>query len=302
MTRLLSLSLLLLCAGGAAMAAEPIDPAVHRADVEAWHAGRIERLQRPDGWLSLVGLHWVEPGRHRVGSAADSDIVLNTGPATLGVIEREGDSVYLTPAADAGVRFTPTAEGRVRLLPDSTGTPTVVHFNDGAASFLLIERSGRFGLRVRDGAAPTLTGFRGIERFPVDPAWRVEARFVAHPAGKTIDIASVINTLEPMANPGVLEFTRDGQTFRLEAILEGAEDASLFVIFADRTNRSSTYGAGRFVYTEGLPADGRVVLDFNKAYNPPCALNAYSTCPLPPPENRLDLAIEAGEKRYAGPH
>lgn len=299
MTRLLSL---LLCAGVPAMAAEPIDPATHRAEVEAWHAARIDRLKRPDGWLSLVGLHWIEPGRHRVGSAVDSDIVLNTGPAVLGTIEREGDSVFLTPADAAGVAFTPAAEGRVRLLPDSSGTPTVVHFNAGKASFLLIERSGRFGLRVRDAEAPTLTGFGGIERFPVDPAWRVEARFTAHPPGKTIDIASVINTLEPMANPGVLEFTLDGTPYRLEAILEGPDDQSLFVIFADRTNRSSTYGAGRFVYTDGLPANGRVVLDFNKAYNPPCALNAYSTCPLPPPENRLDLAVEAGERRYAGPH
>jgi uncharacterized protein len=300
MTRFLPL--LLLCAGVPAMAAEPIDAAAHRAGVEAWHAARIERLQRADGWLSLVGLHWIEPGRHRIGSAADNDIVLNTGPAVLGVLERDGDSLHLTPAADAGVVFTPPADGRVRLLPDSSGTPTVVHFDDGKASFLLIERSGRYALRVRDAAAPTLTGFQGIERFPVDPAWRIDARFVAHPPGKTIDIASVINTLEPMANPGALEFEVDGTPYRLETILESPDDQSLFVIFADRSNRSTTYGAGRFVYTEGLPADGRVVLDFNKAYNPPCALNAYSTCPLPPPENRLDLSVDAGEKRYAGPY
>lgn len=285
-----------------AMAAEPIDSAAHRAEIEAWHAARAERLKKPDGWLSLVGLHWVEEGTHRIGSGGDNDIVVNTGPAVLGTIEREGDTIHFTPDPAAGVSVVPAAEGRVRLQPDSAGTPTLVRFNREAASFLLIERSGRYALRVRDADAPTRTGFTGIEHFPIDPAWRVEARFVPHPPGKTIDIASVINTLDPMDNPGAVEFEVGGKPFRLEAIAETKDATSYFLIFADRTNRESTYGAGRFVYTEGLPQDGRVVLDFNKAYNPPCALNAYSTCPLPPPENRLDLAVTAGEKRYRGPH
>ncbi|MCK7593765.1 DUF1684 domain-containing protein [Pseudomarimonas salicorniae] len=300
MSRLLSY--LMLAAGLPAMAAEPIDPSTHRAGVEAWHAARIERLKQPAGWLSLVGLHWIEEGRHAVGAGEDNDIVLNTGPARLGTIERAGDGVHFTPDPSAGVAISPPAEGRVRLDPGGEHDPTVVSFNGGDASFVLIERSGRYGLRVRDAQAPTRTGFIGIERFPVDPAYRVEARFLPHPEGKTIDIASVINTLEPMANPGVLEFELNGEVHRLEAILEAPGDESYFVIFADRTNREQTYGAGRFVYTDGLPRDGKVVLDFNKAYNPPCALNAYSTCPLPPPENRMDTAVDAGEKRYLGKH
>ena len=296
------LACLLAASSVPAMASEPVDPAKHAAEVEAWHAKRIERLTTPTGWLSLVGLHWVEQGQHTVGSAAQNDIVLNTGPERLGLIERDGDSVHFTAEPAAGVGYTPAAKGRVALVADSQGEPTVVDFNQGEASFVLIERGGRFGLRVRDAKAPTRVGFSAIERFPVDPAARVEARFIAHPPGRTIEIASVINTLEPMANPGVLEFELNGQVHRLEAILELPDDDSYFIIFADRSNREQTYGAGRFVYTEGFPVDGRVVLDFNKAYNPPCALNAFSTCPLPPPENRMDTAVFAGEKRYAGPH
>ena len=300
MSRLLPF--LLLAASLSAVAADRIDPVAHAAEVEAWHAARVARLKQPTGWLSLVGLHWLDEGRFTLGSGVRNDIVLSVGPERLGLIEREADRVYFSAEEGAGVSVEPAAAGRVALVADSAGEPTVVAFNHGEASFVLIERSGRYGLRVRDQKAPTRTGFTAIERFPVDPAWRIEARFIPHPPGRTIDIASVINTLEPMVNPGLIEFELDGKVHRLQAILELPDDDSYFVIFADRTNRDQTYGAGRFVYTDGMPADGRVVLDFNKAYNPPCALNAFSTCPLPPPENRMDAAVTAGEKRYSGPH
>ncbi|MBD8526792.1 DUF1684 domain-containing protein [Pseudoxanthomonas sp. CAU 1598] len=272
----------------------------YRASIKKWHAQRAERLMRPEGWLSLVGLHWIEPGRWTLGSDEGSDIVLATGPGKLGVIERQGDEVWFSPSPDAGISIDGGAAAeRILLAADVSGAPTVVRFNDGAASFVLIERSGKLGLRVRDANAPTRTGFIGIDHFPVDSGWRYEAKFTPHPPGKTIEIASVINTLEPMVNSGVIEFEREGKPYRLEVIDEG--DGALFVIFADRTNGKSTYGAGRFLYAESIDP-GHVVVDFNKAYNPPCALNSYSTCPLPPPENRLDLAIDAGEKNYLGPH
>lgn len=274
------------------------------AAIDAWHAGRIERLLAPTGWLSLVGLHWLEPGRHRIGRAVDNDVVLNTGPEHLGWIALEDGQVRFVPQAGLDVRIDGApapAQGQVLRVEGGEG-PSVVAFDAGEASFIVIRRGERLALRVRDARAPTRVGFAGIERFPVDPRWRVVARFVPHPPGKTLDIATVLNTVEPMANPGALEFELEGRRFRLEAILEAPTDTSYFVIFADRTNRDETYAAGRFVYTDGLPVDGQVVLDFNKAYNPPCALNAYSTCPLPPPENRMDLAVRAGEKRYRGPH
>lgn len=272
----------------------------HAAELEAWHQARVERLQRPDGWLSLVGLHWLEPGQHSLGSGADNAIVLSVGPARLGQISLQQGEVRFRPAEGvATVRNDLPVSGEVVLPADSSGEAVRLGFADGRASFQVIERSGRLGLRVRDAQAPNLLGFTRIERFPVDLSWRLEGRWIAHPAGKTIAIANVIGSLDPMPNPGAIEFERDGKRFRLEVVDEG--DGSLFVIFADRTSGKQSYGAGRFLYAE--PAgEGSVVIDFNRAYNPPCALNPYSTCPLPPPENRLDLAVTAGEMKYTGPH
>ncbi|HEX5757331.1 MAG TPA: DUF1684 domain-containing protein, partial [Arenimonas sp.] len=187
------------------------------------------------------------------------------------------------------------ASGKVRLVPDSEGTPTVVGFNRGDASFILIQRAGRYALRVRDAMARTRTQFPGIDYFDIDPGFRFEARFEAHPPGQTIDIANVLGTLDPMANPGRVVFEKDGQEFSLEAVDEG--DGQLFLIFADRTSGHETYAAARFLYAQPADANGRTVVDFNRAYNPPCAFSAFSTCPLPPPENRLDLAVRAGEKK-----
>jgi len=151
-------------------------------------------------------------------------------------------------------------------------------------------------LRARDSEAETRTGFLGLDYFDFDPAWRVEARWEAHPEGTTIPIADVLGELREQANPGRAVFEMDGRQFALEAL--AAED-QLFFILADRTSGRESYGLGRFLYAD-LPADGRVVLDFNRSYNPPCAFNAYTTCPLPPPENRLDVPVKAGERGYRG--
>lgn len=264
----------------------------------AWHAERIERLTAPDGWLSLVGLHWIEPGVHRIGSADDCDIRLNTGPDHLGTLVREGDALRFAPAEGvAAATGEAPIEGELALITDAGGqTPTRVGFDVGQASFEAIVRGDRVALRVRDARAETRTGFAGIERFAPDPSWRFEARFEPHPEGRTIPIANVLGQLEPMPNQGTLVFERDGREFRLETVDEG--DGRLFVIFADRSNGAGTYGAGRSVYAEPPDAEGRSVLDFNRGYNPPCAFTAYSTCPLPPPENRMDIRVEAGELTY----
>lgn len=283
MLRPVSLALAVLAAFPAVAA--DVDVEAHRAAVEAWHARRIERLQAPDGWLSLVGLHWVEPGTHTLGSAADNAIVLATGPAHLGTVTSGEGRLSIAPAADSGVAAPAPEATRVDIEP-------------GRSSIEFLERGERRALRVRDSQAPTRLQFAGIERFPVDPKWRVEARYEAHPAGRTIDIANVTGSLDPTPNPGRLHFEIDGQPFSLEAV-EGSA-TQLFLIIADRTSGRDTYGAGRFVYVD-LPVDGRTVIDFNLAYNPPCAFTAYSTCPLPPPENRLDIAVTAGEKRYRNP-
>ncbi len=272
----------------------------YERSIERQRQAREEGLKRPLGWLSLVGLHWIEPGRHTVGTAADNGIVLAVGPARLGVVALVDGVVTLEPA-DGAVFLVDgaAAQGAFAVKPDSDGAPTQVTFDEGRSGFNLIERGGRFALRVRDSQARALREFAGLDFYPVDAGWRIQARFEPHPEGSTIEIANVVNQLQPMPNPGALVFERDGRTHRIEAIGNG--DGSLFLIFADRTSGRDTYGAGRFLDADA-PRDGVVAVDFNLAYNPPCAFNDYSTCPLPPPENRLDLAVTAGEKKYAGPH
>ena len=266
----------------------------------AWHAERIERLTAPEGWLSLVGFHWVEPGEHSIGRGAGCDIPLATGPDRLGRVRLDDTGLHFSPAPGIAARVGESVvEGEIALATSADGQPDRVYFDDGQSSFEALVRGGRIALRVRDARAETRTGFVGIERFAPDPGWRFEARFEPHPEGQTIEIANVLGQLEPMPNQGVLVFERDGREFRLETVAEG--DGRLFVIFADRSNGTDTYGAGRFVYAEPPDADGRSVLDFNQAYNPPCAFTAHSTCPLPPPENRMDIRVESGELRYTGP-
>lgn len=286
---------ILLSGAFAATATIPAD--THRAEVEAWQAQRLERLQRPDGWLSLVGLHWVDAGTHAIGSAPGNDIVLATGPARLGTLESDGKTVRLALADGVDARIGEGAERSATLASDATGKPTMVTL--GSANFHVIERSGRLALRVKDANAKSRTGFLGLDYYDIDPSFRFDAKYIAHEPGRTIEIANIIGTLDPMPNPGAVEFVKDGKTYRLEAVDEG--DGQLFLIFADRTSGKETYGAGRFLYA-APPAEGsdRVVVDFNRAYNPPCVFTPHATCPLAPPENRLDLAITAGEKRYRG--
>jgi uncharacterized protein len=279
----------------APVAADPV--AAHRNEIMDWRAERVARLQRPDGWLSLVGLHWIEPGESTLGSAPDNDIVLATGPARLGTLTSDGKQVTLALAEGVDARIGEGADRSGVLANDATGKPTLVTF--GSANFHVIERSGRLALRVKDANAKTRTGFLGLDYYEVDPSFRFDARYIAHDPGKTIPIASVIGTLDPMPNPGAVEFEKDGKRYRLEAVDEG--DGMLFLIFADRTSGKETYGAGRFLYAKPpAPGSDRVVLDFNAAYNPPCVFTPHATCPLAPPENRLDLAVTAGEKRYRG--
>ncbi|MGH8190284.1 MAG: DUF1684 domain-containing protein [Rhodanobacteraceae bacterium] len=265
-------------------------------EIERWHAARIERLTAPNGWLSLVGLEWLKPGTNRIGSAADNDIVLAKAPRYLGRIEWDEDgalSLALDPAADVLV------DGRrathATLVDDIHPKPTEVSF--GTISFIAIDRDGRKGLRVRDTEAPTRSGFSGIERFPVDPVWRIVAEWRPLDPPFLLATGTVIGTIEQYPAPGRAVFERDGRRHALYPVREAPGDHELFLIFADATSGKETYGAARFLYAD-MPADGTIVLDFNKAYNPPCAFTPYATCPLAPPENRLDLKVLAGEKKY----
>jgi uncharacterized protein len=270
-------------------------PVSLEAETRAWHAERIARLSSEDGWLSLVALHWLEEGETRLGSAADNALVLPaSAPAHVGVLTRKEDTVSLAlqPGVSLSVGGKPFTGGALRS--DAEGSPDTVAL--GSVRFFLIRRGDRLGVRVKDAQAPTRKAFHGIPTYPPSAAWRVEGRFEPSTTGKKIAVPNVLGEVEDMDSPGTVVFSVGGQEYRLSPVEEPGSK-QFFFIFGDLTNRDETYGAGRFLYTD-LPKDGKVVMDFNRAYNPPCAFTPFATCPLPPSQNKLKVRVEAGEKRY----
>jgi uncharacterized protein (DUF1684 family) len=283
-----------------AQASAPAADPVFLADNAIWRQERKENLLQADGWTSLVGLHWLELKAHYLGSSPASGIRLAVGPAKLGMVKQEDGRVFFTP--ESGLALTLNDEplkGRVEFISDHGEVPGVIGFDEGKGKLSLIKRGDRFGLRVKHADAPSRVHFTGLDYWPPDAGWKIQGKFVPHPPGKTMPIVDIIGTTSDAPNPGAVEFQRDGKTYRIEAMGEPGEE--LFLVLADRTSGHGSYPAGRFLYAPWPDAKGNVVLDFNRAYSPPCAFTAFATCPLPPPENRLDLAITAGEKTYVHP-
>lgn len=282
------------------LAAEPVVANTdYEREILAWQAARLQKLTVKDGWTQLVGLFWLEPGDNSFGRAAANHLALDNPriPEQLGTFSVTGREVRFVAASGAQV----THAGRpVRaigpLQDDAAGAPTVL--NCGSVSFYLIERSGRLGIRVKDSQTQAHVHFRGLEYFRIDPKWRLAARAEPYSPVKAIPIVNVLGMDEEMQSPGALVFEVDGKLCRLDAVLETGE-RDWFVMFADKTNGKQTYGAGRFLYT-APPVNGQTVIDFNKSYSPPCSFSAFATCPLPPPQNRLAVAVTAGELKYAG--
>lgn len=282
-------------------AALEIDPA-YAEEVESFRAEVDESLRQPDSWLSLAGLFWLEEGEQSLGSAPENDIVFpKKAPAKIGTLSRQGDEVRFS--AEPGVAVTqgedtePVTE--LVLAPDSSGEPTVL--TQGSFDFYLIERTGRFGIRLKDREHPALTAFTGVEHFPIRPQWRIKARFEPYDPPKPVKIPNIIGTEFDDTSPGALVFTVDGQEYRLEPT--GNTEQGLFLVFGDATNGHETYGGGRFLAVDPPADDGSIVVDFNKAYNPPCVFSAFATCPLPPRQNRLAIPVEAGALMYGeDPH
>lgn len=298
----MALALLAGCGDGGgqpAPAADAVVDTAFQAEQQAWRQQRLQDLVRPDGWTSLVGLHWLELKAHYIGSGQriGSTMRLAFGPPRMGLVTRDDDGRYwFTPEQGVDLAYNgEPMKGRVRLYSDQDGAPAEIGFDGGKGRLTLLQRGDRHALRVRHADAPTRLHFAGLQYWPADPAWRISGRFIAHPPGKTLPIGDIVGTRSDSPNPGAVEFERDGQRYRLEA-LGGAE--GLYFVMADRTSGHGSYPAGRFLDASWPGPDGKVVLDFNRAYNPPCAFTLFATCPLPPPENRLDLAITAGEKNY----
>jgi uncharacterized protein (DUF1684 family) len=277
----------------------PVDPA-YAAEIEEWRSGRLERLTADDGWLTLTGLYWLEPGENLFGSGEDNAVVLPDAsiPIIAGQLVLGPDgSVNAVADDEAGVKVNGEPMTEATLKTDAGGQPDVV--TAGRIQFYLIEREGRLAARVKDPEASTLIAFSGIEHFPIRESFRVEAHLEAYDDPKEVAVPTVLGQDTTYVAPGVLRFTVDGVEHTLEPYLSGPENQSYFLIFRDATSAVTTYGAGRFLYTSAADENGTTVLDFNLAYNPPCAFTPYATCPLPPPQNWLQVAIEAGEK-YSG--
>jgi uncharacterized protein (DUF1684 family) len=280
-----------------------IEEQEHRASVEAVRRRREERLRDPEGWLSLVGLHWLHEGENRFGTdpAGEIPLAAQAGPlpALAGRITVNQGRATASAEPGAGVTVVdgPLPDG-LELVDDTADEPTVLAL--GSLRFYLVRRGERLGIRVKDRAAPAIAAFGGLDYFPIDPRWQLAARLEPASPGTTIPVPDVLGDVDADDSPGDVAFELDGGIHRLHAL--EAQPGHLWLIFADATNGDETYGGGRFLVTGPLQPDNSVELDFNLTYNPPCVFSPYATCPLPPEGNRLALRVEAGEKMYRGDH
>lgn len=283
--------------GGCADPEPPIEPAAHHAEIEAWRAERTERLTQPDGWPSLVALHWLEDAEETFGSSPEAELVLPGDDATVWgrfVIDG-GDgrrAVRVEASPEAGVTHEGEPVESLRLTADVDGEPTVLE--RGSVQLYLIERVGQLAIRAKDLAWLEKHGEPHIESFPIDPAYRVEARFIPYDPPKKIPVANIVGQLDELDSSGAVEFEVNGETYRLDSLYD---PDNMFLIVGDKTNGETTYGAGRYMYA-GPVVDGKVTLDFNKLYNPPCVFTEFATCELPPQQNKLAVALPVGEKDY----
>jgi uncharacterized protein (DUF1684 family) len=251
----------------------------YQGEIAQWRTQREEGLKREGGWLSVAGLFWLHEGANPFGKDQGNEIVLPDGAAKAGVFELHNGKV--TVKMDGASR---------ELWPDSLDVAKV-----GRLSLFVIKRSEKYGIRLKDPESEYRREFKGIEYYPAKEEYKVTAKWAAAP--QKMPILNILGQTESVDSPGYVEFMLQGHQYRLRPYLETTDAKELFYVFRDQTSVKETYGAGRFLYS-AMPQDGHVVLDFNKAYNPPCAFTPYATCPLPPPENRLAVRIEAGEKKY----
>ena len=265
-----------------------------QTELENWKEQRVSSLTKPHGWLSLIAMEWLHNGSNSIGSADDNDIVLPHGAEHIGHFKLSGDKI--TFVANKGVNILANEkpiDSMIEVKMDSSGEPTL--FTIDTFQFYVIER-GKPALRIKDSLAKTLKEFKGISYFPLNEKFKVKAEFMPYEPIKEIEIINVLGLLNKEKSYGKLKFEISGETFYLDTLDAGNQ---FFVLFADRTNGRTSYGPGRFI---DIPKPNKgsttTIIDFNKAYNPPCAFNDYSTCPLPPPQNRIKAFIEAGEKKY----
>ncbi len=293
----------------------PVEAAAHQAAVESFHAARVAELEAPDSWLSLIALHWLQGGETTIGSDPGNDLVLpgeGTAPIVGRVTLQDSTVRFL---AEPGVRVIQGVDSTLSLRagsgafpPDTLGDPLVDEatlggvgpgqstvLRHGPWNWILVRRGDEYALRVRNNRSPVYSAFNGIDRYPISTRWRLTARWVPHE--KTVVVPNVLGTASEQASPAYVEFWIDGERHTLDVTGDPAEERFMMV-FADQTSGDGTYGGGRYVWFDAPDELGRVVLDFNIAYNPPCVWTDFATCPLPTPGNRLAVRVEAGEKDW----
>ncbi len=269
-------------------------------EINQWDQKRLERLKADDGWLNLVGRTWLKPGENKFGSAKDNDVVIESDkvPDYMGVFVFQDSTVTMKVNDGVEILLDGKPVKEMVMIGDTKKEMTVFQYS--SIKWNLIVRNELYGIRFRDLESEFVKSFSGIERFPVNEDWRISAEFEAYDPPRKISVPNVLGQIDEEPSPGAIVFTRDNQTYRIEAIDAGDK---LWFIFADGTSGEETYGGGRFLYTDSkADSTGKVIVDFNKAYNPPCVLTKFATCPLPPKENYIKLRITAGEKMYGKNH
>ena len=272
----------------------------------AWRTQHATDLQKPDGWLSLVGLEWLEPGETSIGSAQDNKIHLpSTAPAHIGILKLQNNAVTLLPPKEgfpSGLQIDGAPAKQLSLRADQDKDKFNSHVTIGTINFYVIKRADKFALRIKDAKSPSLLEFHGLKWFELNPEYRVTATWTPYVPAKSVSLLTLVGTEYSEPVPGFAEFTLQGKTFRLEPVLEDPNNPKLFFILRDTTSTETTYPACRFLYTafpnHGVDQPGELLLDFNHLENPPCAYTPYATCPLPPAGNRLAIALPVGEQRY----
>jgi Uncharacterized conserved protein len=276
-------------------------------DQLAWRTQHAADLQKADGWLSLIGLEWLQPGQTSIGSAADNKIRLpKSAPAHVAIFKLENGEVKLRRPKDddfpSGLMVDGAPAKEQALPAGQDKDKSNPRITIGTLHFYVIKRADKFAVRIKDAKSPTLLGFHDLKWFEPNLAYRVTAKWTPYVPAKSVSLATLIGTNYSQPVPGFAEFTLRGKTFRLEPVLEDPKSTKLFFILRDTTSKDTTYPACRFLYTplpeHGLDRPGELVLDFNHLENPPCAYSPFATCPLPPAGNRLPIALPVGEQRY----
>jgi hypothetical protein len=295
---LLLVCLLISCTNKKALTEE--ERIAYEKELNSWHAKRIEEVKAPNGWLNLVGLYWLEPGINSFGSDEKNLLVFPKDKiaAEAGYFLVKNNVVTLT--VKPGVTITTHGKpitSQIVFHPDSA---KVIEMQSGSLRWTIIKRDSKLGIRLRDDDSPILKSFAGVERFTVNPDFRVNAHFEKSDSSRTIDITNIIGQTIARRSPGTLSFNLNGSKYHLD-VLEGNKE-EYFIVFGDATSGKETYGGGRFLYVKKPNAEGNTIVDFNKSYNPPCVFTPFATCPVPPSQNILTLEIKAGEKNYGGLH